>query len=579
MRRLPAGAPSGGVGRTYARHMKGGAHFRNTVAGLVVAGLALALGEFAAGLSTRINSVQLISPVVAVGDLVVDVAPGALVRASIRILGTAQKPMLLGGITIVALLIGALLARRSMASLQKGLPAFGVLSGWAMARSPVTGTAAAWLLAFAVVAVSLAAARVLRTAMNDIPHRQGRKQDREQDQEVPRGPLILEDPRVRYADRRGFLAYAGGMTGTAVALVGAGRFFADRSAQQARARVALPSTTSGTGPGSSTSTVAASTSTVAAGTTTTFPPPGLPDVPGLSPWITPNGDFYRIDTALTVPIVDPVGWSMTIDGMVDQPITLTLDDLLAMDILDATVTIACVSNAVGGSLVGNANWTGVLLADVLRLAGPQEGAEQIMAWSVDGFSAGFPLDVATDGRTALVAFGMNGEPLPLDHGFPVRLIVPGLYGYVSAVKWLSHLELTSFEREGYWIDKGWSRDAPVKIASRIDVPATGRVEAGTVPVAGVAWYPDVGVAAVEVSIDYGPWQTCQLGEGDAPQQGKPVKTGEAWVQWLHLWEAEPGRHRIRVRAVGTDGTLQPGVSVAPAPNGAEGYHEINLTVA
>ena len=173
---------------------------------------------------------------------------------------------------------------------------------------------------------------------------------------------------------------------------------------------------------------------------------------------------------------------------------------------------------------------------------------------------------------------MNGEPLPLDHGFPVRLIVPGLYGYISAVKWLSRLELTRFDRYGYWIDKGWSKDAPVKIASRIDVPSPGRVEAGTVPVAGVAWYPDVGVAAVEVSIDGGPWQPCRLGEAGEPGYDAPGQEGEAWVQWLHLWEATPGRHRIRVRAIGADGEVQPPGPVAPAPNGAEGYDEISLTV-
>ena len=545
--------------------------FRALAGGFLAAAIALSVGQFGSSLSSR-----LLSPVVAVGELVVDLTPGSVVRTTIGTFGTMQKPLLLAGIVVVSLLLGALLSWRAPSRLPVALAAFGAVGGWAMARSPLTSAATSWSLAVIMVGTGLVVVRRAPVSRSG---------------DAVEGDTF-EDPRIKYADRRGFLLYSGGLSATAVALVGAGRVISDRSAQEARSRFELPTTT--TSPPETTSRPTSSTPpstsppaipptsdppTTTTPPTTTAPPPSLPDIDGLDSWITPNADFYRIDTALTVPIVDPVGWSMRIDGLVEQPISLTLDDLLVLDILDATITIACVSNTVGGSLVGNATWTGVLLADVLDLAQPQEGAEQVMAWSVDGFSAGFPLETATDGRTALVAFGMNGEPLPLDHGFPVRLIVPGLYGYVSAVKWLSHLELTNFDRDGYWIDKGWSKDAPVKIASRIDVPATRRVEAGTVPVAGVAWYPDIGVAAVEVSIDSGPWQPCQLGEAGASQGGKPAKTGESWVQWLYLWEATPGRHRIRVRAAGSDGTLQPGLPVAPAPNGAEGYHEISVTVA
>lgn len=526
-----------------------GDRLRGVTVGALAAGMPLAVGEFVASLADRLRS-----PIVAVGDLLVDVMPGVVVRASISTLGSAQKPLLLTGIVAVTLALGGLLCVRMPTRVPAALTTFGALGGWAMARSPLASTAGSLLLAFLMVGTGLA---VLKGA----PRSSGQATD-------ATGPL--EDPRLKYADRRNFLAYAGGMSTTAVALVGAGRFISDRSAQEARARFELPTTTA---PSTTTAPPPTTAATTTAPPPTTAAPPSLPAVDGLDPWITPNADFYRIDTALTVPIVDPTDWSLTLNGLVAEPVTLTLDDLLAMDVLDATVTLACVSNPVGGPLIGNAVWTGVLLTDVLDLVDPLPEAEQVLAWSVDGFSAGFPLATAVDGRTALVAFGMNGEPLPLAHGFPVRLVVPGLYGYVSAVKWLSQLELSRFDRDGFWIDKGWSKDAPVKISSRIDVPVQNRVEAGTVPVAGVAWYPDVGVAAVEVSVDFGPWQACRLGEADGPGL-----EGEAWVQWLHLWEPEPGRYRIRVRAFGSDGTMQSPERVAPAPNGAEGYHEISVTV-
>ena len=524
---------------------------REALTGLLTSGLALAVGEFGAGVSR-----SLVSPVAAVGDLIVDRAPGSVVRTSIRLLGTAQKPLLLAGIVLCALGLGALLARRSPADLRMGLVGFGLFGGWAMARAPLASETGSWLLAAGMVVVGLIGLG-LRPGSPVSDPADG----------SPGGPSY-EDPRIKYADRRGFLAYAGGMGGTAVGLLAAGRLVEDRSARELRARVQIPSTTvpDTTAP-----------STTVPDTTV----PELPDVPGLDPWITPNHDFYRIDTALTVPVIDPATWSLGISGLVRREVSIGFDDLLDMEVHDATVTLACVSNEVGGQLVGNAVWTGVLLADVLALADPQSAAEQVMAWSVDGFSAGFPLDAALDGRTALVAFGMNGEPLPLEHGFPVRLVVPGLYGYVSAVKWLFRLELTDWSDKGYWIPRGWAQEAPVKISSRIDVPFPRRVPAGIVPLAGVAWYPDVGVAAVEVSIDDGRWRECEL--LDAEQgggQGRPApgRLGESWVQWLHLWEATPGNYKVRVRATGTDGTVQSGARVHPAPNGAEGYHEVGVIV-
>ena len=518
------------------------------VAGVLAAGMALAVGEAVAAVTGGP------SLVVAVGDVVVDLAPGWLVRRTIDLLGTTQKPALLIGIVVVTLLAGGALGRNvggGRRTVRAAFVAFGLGGSGAAAWSgaPIRGLVSG--LVAASVGIAVLEAGLRRVPVSGLP-----PNDPATD---PPTAVPLEDPRVKATTRRGFITYAAGVSVAAGAVAVGSRALARRGTDGLRAQVLLPSTRR--------------TADDRRATTTTTTEGPWPPMPGHSRWVTPNDDFYRIDTALTVPIVDPTDWSLTLNGLVAEPVTLTLDDLLAMDVLDATVTLACVSNPVGGPLIGNAVWTGVLLTDVLDLVDPLPEAEQVLAWSVDGFSAGFPLATAVDGRTALVAFGMNGEPLPLAHGFPVRLVVPGLYGYVSAVKWLSQLELSRFDRDGFWIDKGWSKDAPVKISSRIDVPVQNRVEAGTVPVAGVAWYPDVGVAAVEVSVDFGPWQACRLGEADGPGL-----EGEAWVQWLHLWEPEPGRYRIRVRAFGSDGTMQSPERVAPAPNGAEGYHEISVTV-
>ena len=522
--------------------------------GTLCAALALAVGEFADALSPRLESF-----VIAVGDVFVDLTPGPLVRTSIETLGMAQKAVLLGGITVGTLAVGALTGilapshRRLSLGVIAALTLFG---GWATSRSPLTSPAWSW----AVVAIAAcAAAGALHFAPGPVRRR------------AP-PPDAPDDPRIRYADRRGFLEWAGGMSVASVALVGVGRtLLADDTVQVARRRIVLPTP--------ATTTTAGTTTTVTTTTTgpesTTTPPTtteaGFPPTEDLSPYLTPNPDFYRIDTALAVPVVDPGDWKLSVTGMVDEPYDLTYDEILDMDLVEETVTLACVSNEVGGTLVGNAVWTGVPLAGILERARPQPAADQILGLSVDGFTAGFPLELATDGRTAMLAVGMNGEPLPLAHGFPARLVVAGLYGYVSAVKWLSEVVLDSWEGvDGFWIPRGWAKEAPIKISSRIDTPRTRRLSAGRQPVAGVAWAPLGGIAAVEVSIDAGPWQPCRLGE---------AASGETWVQWLHTWDAQPGEHRIEVRATGRDGLVQPAEPVPPAPNGAEGHHVVRVSVA
>ncbi len=271
-------------------------------------------------------------------------------------------------------------------------------------------------------------------------------------------------------------------------------------------------------------------------TSTPLPASTVPDIPGLTPYVTPNDDFYRIDTALSVPQVDVASWSLSIEGMVDRPFSITYDELVAMAETADVVTLQCVSNEVGGYLVGNAVWQGVPLATLLDRAGLQDGATQIVGRSVDGFTAGFPTEIGLDGRTALVAVGMNGEPLPALHGFPARLIIAGLYGYVSATKWLDAIELTTWEGfDGYWVPRGWSKEGPIKPASRIDVPRSGaKVAAGTQPIAGVAWAPTAGVQRVEVQVDDGSWREAELGE---------AASGNTWVQWYLDWDAAPGEHR------------------------------------
>ncbi len=292
-------------------------------------------------------------------------------------------------------------------------------------------------------------------------------------------------------------------------------------------------------------------------------------VPGISPYVTPAASFYRIDTALVVPQVDPARWKLQIGGLVDRPYALTYDELLAMDLVEETVTLACVSNNVGGRYVGNAVWRGIPLTTLLDRAGVQPAGAQVAGISVDGFDASFPTELARDGRTALLAIGMNGKPLPVEHGFPARLVVAGLYGYVSAVKWLREIRLVDAGYDAYWIPRGWSKLGPIKTQSRIDVPRGSKVTAGPQAIGGVAWAPGTGVSRVEVQIDDGEWQTCRLGD---------ATSDETWVQWMLPWEATPGRHRIRVRATDRSGSTQSGRPVDPAPNGAEGWHTVTVNV-
>jgi DMSO/TMAO reductase YedYZ molybdopterin-dependent catalytic subunit len=295
-------------------------------------------------------------------------------------------------------------------------------------------------------------------------------------------------------------------------------------------------------------------------------------VPGLSPLFTPNRDFYRVDTALTVPSIDPSTWRLTIDGMVEKRIQLGFQDLLDMGLDEYAVTLTCVSNEVGGNLVGNARWLGVPVRDVLALARPRSGADMVLSRSVDGFTASTPLNALTDShRDAILAVGMNGEPLPLEHGFPVRMVVPGLYGYVSATKWLTELKVTTFAADqAYWTPRGYSAKAPIKLSSRIDTPRVDKtVTAGPTKIAGVAWAQTVGIEKVEVRIDGGEWQEARL--------SNPVNA-DTWVQWSLDWDATAGGHTLAVRATDRAGRLQEEKRAPIAPNGSTGWQQTFVRV-
>jgi DMSO/TMAO reductase YedYZ molybdopterin-dependent catalytic subunit len=359
--------------------------------------------------------------------------------------------------------------------------------------------------------------------------------------------------------RRRFLVQAGAFLGAAVVAGSVGRLMAERPA------AAPPVTGGGLPP-------VASGLPAAANPVPTLTADQSLSAPGLTPIVTPINDFFRIDLALEVPRIDTATWQLKVTGMVDRPLTLTYQDLLDRPLVEQYVTIACVSNPIGGDLIGNALWTGVRLKEILAEAGVQSGATQIVGRSVDGFTAGFPTEWALEpSRESLIALGMNRQPLPAPNGYPARLVVPGLFGYVCDTKWLSEIELTTWEGfNGYWVPLGWAKSAPVLTQTRIDTPTRGAsVPAGQVDIAGVAWAPDRGITGVEVRIDDGPWQPATLSR---------ELSKASWVQWLLPWQATSGVHSIEARATDGTGTVQAEQRSGVMPDGARGYHRVEVQV-
>ncbi len=305
--------------------------------------------------------------------------------------------------------------------------------------------------------------------------------------------------------------------------------------------------------------------------------PALPQdlrskVPGISRLQTSNSDFYRVDTRLTLPIVDLDDWTLTIDGDVENELTFTFDEILEMPMIERDITLTCVSNDVGGPYVGAARWLGVPLSDLFDMAGVGGSADQIYSTDVDGMTISTPLDMAMAQPDAMLAVGMNGEPLPQEHGFPARLVIPGLYGFISATKWIERLTLTTYaEKSAYWTDRDWATDAPIKIASRIDTPKSfDTIKGGDTFIGGVAWAQTRGIGKVEVQVDGGGWQEAEL--------GSQVDV-DYWRQWYLPWKAESGEHDISVRATDLDGEVQTAVKARPFPEGSSGLQRIIVRVS
>ncbi|MEU6930921.1 molybdopterin-dependent oxidoreductase [Streptomyces sp. NPDC046374] len=479
------------------------------------------------------------APVVAVGGFVVDHTPAGVKEWAIRAFGESDKDVLQTGVLIVLAVLAAglgVLALRHRALALAGVGALGLVGALAAVTRPDSES---WTDVLPALAGAAASAAVLYLLTRRLV-----------------GPPTTTPARSR---RRFLVAGAGTLVGAVGATFLARSAGGDRSANATASRNALrlPRPAS--------------------------PAPAVPagaqlPVDGISPFVTPNRDFYRVDTALVVPRVDADSWTLRIHGLgVSRELTVTLRDLFRREVVERDLTLNCVSNEVGGPYIGNARWLGVRLADLLREAGvrpPSAGgpADQLVARSVDGMTIGSPVETVMDGRDALLAFGMNGEPLPFVHGFPVRMLVPGLYGYVSACKWISSLELTTFAAyDAYWVPRGWSAQAPVKTQSRIDTPkAYSEPRAGTVAVAGVAWAQHRGVSRVQVRVDDGPWQDAELGAQDSR---------DTWREWVYRWRAEPGRHTLTARATDGTGAVQTEQRAGTMPDGATGLHSVTVTVA
>ncbi len=500
---------------------------RAGIAGVVAALVALGAGELLAGLFDAVPS-----PLASVGGLVVDRSPSFVEDFAIGLFGTADKAALAIGTSVIALLVGWQVGIQTARRFWVGPTVFGlfgllgIATGWSepfVERVPlVVATAMASVSGWLVLRMMLESAAQI---------------------EEPTDGLSGD------ASRRRFLRLAIGTSAVAAVAGATGRALLTRVRELPEVEIAAPSSAAGAVVGE-----------------VSFP------IAGLSPIIIPNDQFYRIDTALLVPSIDETDWSLRVHGLVDSEVVLSYQDLLAMEIVEDYVTIACVSNEVGGDLVGNALWSGVRLTDVLDLAGLQPDASQLVGRSIDGFTAGFPPDLAYDGRSPLIALGMNGDPLPRRHGFPARLIVPGLYGYVSATKWLTEIELTTWDGfDGYWIPRGWAKEAPIKTQSRIDVPTSRQVlDPGPNIIAGVAWAPLRGIERVEVQVGDGGWHTADI--------STPL-SDRAWVQWKAEVDLESGRHLVRVRATDGTGETQTAERASPRPDGATGHHQVRLQVA
>jgi DMSO/TMAO reductase YedYZ molybdopterin-dependent catalytic subunit len=470
---------------------------------------------------------------VAVADAVIALTPEPVKQFGISTFGAADKPVLVAGTLIVialySVLVGLAAGRRPRAG-DAGIAAFGVIGVLAAVTRP-SATAVDGLPSFVAAVVGVVALRLLLARLRPAP------------------PM----PATGGVDRRGFLVAGGVALGAAVVAGGGGRLLLRRyDVARERAVLTLPRPAS--------------------------PAPALPagadlarQVRGLTPLVTGSGSFYRVDTAIAVPQIRPSDYRLALTGRFGDPRTTTLDDLYRRgDLVERDITLTCVSNEVGGDLAGNARWLGVPLAAFLREHGISPTATQLVCRSSDGMTIGASVRAALETPDAMLAIGMNGAPLPIAHGFPVRMIIPGQYGYVSACKWLTSIEATTFGAyDAYWVQQGWARQGPIRLESRIDTPA-GAFPAGRRAIAGVAWAQTRGIAKVEVRVDDGEWRPARL----APDPGADV-----WRQWVLTHDFRPGGHTISVRATAADGELQTAERAAPYPAGATGWHTVHVTAS
>lgn len=566
---------------------------RGLIAGLLTAAVAIGVGQLVAGITGPDGS-----PVVAVGGLSIDSAPPAVKDFAITAFGSNDKLVLVSGILVVlaifAAVIGAVAVRRLSYGMI-GLAIFGAVGLLAATTRPdstatdvlptlagtlVGGVALYFLVRAAGPGTASRAPAVAGrpgsgragteragSATAGPPEPAGSPASQRPggsgqgtgggSTPPPRRPSPPPRPgpgqpgRGPQPERRTFLRTGAVAVGTAAVAGLGGRFLSERSSvaqDRASLRVPVP----------------------------VRPGPVLPggthfDVPGLSPFITPNSSFYRVDTAIVLPQVPSTTWSLRIHGMVEKEMEISFNELIHRPLIEDYVTLCCVSNPVGGPYVGNARWLGASVASLLRQAGVRAGADQLLCTSADGFTSGTPLQTVMDGRDAMLAIAMNGTALPVEHGFPVRMVVPGLYGYVSACKWITDIELTTFAaNHAYWTVRGWDQQAPIKTESRIDIPnGQTTLRPGKIAVAGVAWAQHKGIAAVEARVDGGPWQEARLAA---------VPDIDTWRQWVWEWEATPGNHLLQARATDKTGYTQTALQAQPAPNGASGYPGVSVVI-
>jgi DMSO/TMAO reductase YedYZ molybdopterin-dependent catalytic subunit len=520
-----------------------GIRLRAMLAGVLAATVGVCVGFLVAGWTGLVGS-----PVVAVAELLIDLSPPPLKNFAIREFGSNDKLVLQIGVIVVLAVLAALIGVIAQRNLRLGLIGIGVLAviGVIAAATRPTATAADVLPTLTgMAAAALALARLTRAAGSV------RRQPAPAGDAAAGGPARRASLTVDEPPRRHFMAL--GATSAAVAGVAylGGRLLSEgASVTAAEKAIRLPRAASPASP-------------VPAGADLR--------IPGLSSFITPNSNFYRVDTAIVLPQIPPSSWQLRIHGMVSKELTLTFDDLIRRPLIEDYITLCCVSNPVSGPYISNAKWLGASLGSILREAGIKAGADQLFCTSFDGFTSGTPVQTAMDGRDALLAVGMNGQPLPVAHGFPVRTVVPGLYGYVSACKWITDIEVTTYAaNSSYWAQRGWAPQAPIKTESRIDVPSgQGPVKAGRRAIAGVAWAQHKGIDAVEVQVDRQPWRQAKLAA---------VPGIDCWRQWVVDWDATVGTHQIQARATDATGYTQTPLAASPEPNGASGYPMLTVTV-